>query len=477
MYWLTGVRSRQRRSWASSYDVSKAMNSSSVPARATIPRSATRSSWVLRMVRGDSGTGAWSSQTRSHCTSDAAGQVGQQPDRVVVGHELHVAVALLPRGDGVAVDGVHVDVDREEVVAALGARLQRDVQEVLPVQALALEPALHVGEGEHDGVDLAHLDPVPQVWQGQVAVVGGHGSPRRSISPAGRAGARPCRRSALPWSGGPGRAAPPARHAPARRAGVSEWLMLVSSTGIALSISWRLAWTEVTDSTTRGDPDSDAIVRWNRESACRCRARLVAPDDRPVGRLQGGPGPVVEAVSTRPCAAAPGSTIRRKLRASSQSVRCAGRGAVRGPGRRTLGLHGDDRAAATAASGLDESGRAQRGHRLPQGGPRDLEPLGELALRRQGAAERVHPEPDRGGQLLDAGLEGVMTADRAHDDLGERQWFGGHAGQSGRRRFQLSMVWVQTEYPAWPLDDAIATGLASGQPVPFLKGCTDARIA
>ena len=85
----------------------------------------------------------------------AARQVGQQPDRVVVGHELHVAVALLPRGDGVAVDGVHVDVDREQVVAALGAGLQRDVQEVLRVQALALEPALHVGEGEHDGVDLA----------------------------------------------------------------------------------------------------------------------------------------------------------------------------------------------------------------------------------------------------------------------------------------------------------------------------------
>ena len=38
-------------------------------------------------------------------------QVRQQPDRVQVEHELHVAVALLPRGDRVAVDGVHVDVD------------------------------------------------------------------------------------------------------------------------------------------------------------------------------------------------------------------------------------------------------------------------------------------------------------------------------------------------------------------------------
>ena len=50
------------------------MNSSSVPDSATMPLSATRSSWVFRIVRGDWGTGAWSSQTRSHCTMAVAGR-------------------------------------------------------------------------------------------------------------------------------------------------------------------------------------------------------------------------------------------------------------------------------------------------------------------------------------------------------------------------------------------------------------------
>ena len=36
------------------------------------------------------------------------------------------------------------------------------------------------------------------------------------------------------------------------------------------------AWTDVTDSSVRGDPVSEARVRWNRESACRCSAASVA---------------------------------------------------------------------------------------------------------------------------------------------------------------------------------------------------------
>ena len=138
------------------------MNSSSVPASATMPFSATRSSCWRRIVRGDWSTGAWSSQTRSHCTMAVLGQVGEQPQRRPVGHELHVAVAALPRRDGVAPDGVHVDVDREQVVAALGAVLERDVEEVAPVQPLALQPSLHVGERHDDRVDVALVDQQAQ---------------------------------------------------------------------------------------------------------------------------------------------------------------------------------------------------------------------------------------------------------------------------------------------------------------------------
>ena len=131
-------------------------------------------------------------------------QVGEHPDRPVVEDELHVAVAALPGRDRVAVDGVHVDVDREQVVAALGAVVDDDVGEVAAVQPLALQPALHVGERHHHGVDLARVDPADELGHGQVPVVAlGHLSPcrrcrRPAVSPRARAGAPPCRRSAPP---------------------------------------------------------------------------------------------------------------------------------------------------------------------------------------------------------------------------------------------------------------------------------------
>ena len=79
--------------------------------------------------------------------------MGEHPEGVLVEDELHVAVALLPRRDRVAVDGVHVDVDGEQVVAALGAVAEHVVDEVARVQALALQPPLHVGERDDHGVD------------------------------------------------------------------------------------------------------------------------------------------------------------------------------------------------------------------------------------------------------------------------------------------------------------------------------------
>jgi hypothetical protein len=41
------------------------------------------------------------------------------------------------------------------------------VEEELGRQPLALEPALHVGEGEHDGVDLALTDLHPEPLQAE----------------------------------------------------------------------------------------------------------------------------------------------------------------------------------------------------------------------------------------------------------------------------------------------------------------------
>ena len=77
------------------------------------------------------------------------------------------------------------------------------LQEELRRQPLALQAALHVGEGEHDGVDLVLADRDPQLLQGQqsappvtwAAVVRRHQTESsRSIAASS---------SAVPWTLGP----------------------------------------------------------------------------------------------------------------------------------------------------------------------------------------------------------------------------------------------------------------------------------
>ena len=66
---------------------------------------------------------------------------GDRPQGVEVGLHHEVAVAALPRRHLVAGDGVHVDVDGEQVVAALGPVRDHLVEEVRGGQPLALEAA------------------------------------------------------------------------------------------------------------------------------------------------------------------------------------------------------------------------------------------------------------------------------------------------------------------------------------------------
>ena len=80
------------------------------------------------------------------------------PERRHVGVEDEVAVAGLPRGHLEPLHRHHVDVDGEQVVAALRAVRRDLVAEEGRVEALALEPSLHVGHDEQDGVDLAALN-------------------------------------------------------------------------------------------------------------------------------------------------------------------------------------------------------------------------------------------------------------------------------------------------------------------------------
>ena len=83
---------------------------------------------------------------------------GDGAEGVEVGLHLEIAVAALPRGHRIAADGLHVDVDSEQVVAALGTVLEHLVEEVRGGQALALQSPLHVGDRQQHGVDRAVRD-------------------------------------------------------------------------------------------------------------------------------------------------------------------------------------------------------------------------------------------------------------------------------------------------------------------------------
>ena len=117
--------------------------------------------------RGGDGRAVVPEQVALH--HDGALEPRDAPQRREVGHEDEVAVAALPRRHRVARHRVHVDVDREQVVAALGAVLGDAVDERAGGQPLALQAALHVAHRDDDGVDPAARDLGVQLLQRQHA--------------------------------------------------------------------------------------------------------------------------------------------------------------------------------------------------------------------------------------------------------------------------------------------------------------------
>ena len=90
------------------------------------------------------------------------------PQRRQVGLHDEIAVALLPARRRVARHRLHVDVVGEQIVAAVRL-LVGAVEEVLGLEALADQPALHVGEADHDRVDLAGADGLLQLVQREIS--------------------------------------------------------------------------------------------------------------------------------------------------------------------------------------------------------------------------------------------------------------------------------------------------------------------
>ena len=177
------------------------MNSSSVPALAISPRSARRASWRRRICRGEATTSDAVLPLEVGDHQHRSLLPGDRPQRREVGLHLEVAVAARPRGHLVALDGLHVDVDGEQVVAALRAVLEHLGEEVRGGQALALEAPLHVGDREQHGVDRAVGDrasSAPRCSPGSQATRSASRARRRD--PAAAGGVRPAGGSSSPSS-------------------------------------------------------------------------------------------------------------------------------------------------------------------------------------------------------------------------------------------------------------------------------------
>ena len=86
-----------------------------------------------------------------------AWQPGRHAQRGHVRDHHHVAIAGIPRGELVALNGVVLNVDSQEVVAAFCTVVGDVLQEVPCGDALPDQATLHVGEGHDHGVDLTRV--------------------------------------------------------------------------------------------------------------------------------------------------------------------------------------------------------------------------------------------------------------------------------------------------------------------------------
>ena len=131
------------------------------------PRCASRSSWARSTWRGEATTGSAVGPLEVGEAQRGRRVPWDETQRVEVGAHRKVPIPALPRRHLVTVDGIHLDVDGEQVVAPLGAVLSNLLQEVLGGQTLALQPALHIAHREQHGVDFASMDLLAKVLEGQ----------------------------------------------------------------------------------------------------------------------------------------------------------------------------------------------------------------------------------------------------------------------------------------------------------------------
>ena len=87
--------------------------------------------------------------------NDAAWQPGSHAQGLHVGDHCHIGVAGVPGGQLVALNGVVLDIDSQQVVAALCTVVGDVIYEVAGGHSLSNQAALHISEGHDYGVDFA----------------------------------------------------------------------------------------------------------------------------------------------------------------------------------------------------------------------------------------------------------------------------------------------------------------------------------
>jgi hypothetical protein len=93
---------------------------------------------------------------------------------------MEVAVAQLPIGELVAGNRLHLHVDREQVVTAMGPAGGGDLYEEAGVEPLPHEPSVVVREADDDGIDLIGFVEHPKLIETEHAI-DAHTSPSERL--------------------------------------------------------------------------------------------------------------------------------------------------------------------------------------------------------------------------------------------------------------------------------------------------------
>ena len=84
---------------------------------------------------------------------------------VEIRDQMEVAVAPFPVGVGEPLDWLHLHVDREEVIAPVGAFGRTRLEEERRIEPFPHGPAVVIGEADDDRVDLAVDDGLVQLFE------------------------------------------------------------------------------------------------------------------------------------------------------------------------------------------------------------------------------------------------------------------------------------------------------------------------